>query len=193
MESQAAQKLERQLAKVERKRKRLLLASGVQILFGPPCAFWTLYTDPLAVDSRSVLSSVLAGVGLLWTVAGCVGLYAVTARRVQALVVFTSLEIFLAVLTSSATAVLLLLHHVNCWTAPNTPAADAQNTANSTRVASVDLPQPWMRCANVAWLLAASAMMVLYLSATAFEAPPPPLGGAPRRLAPASIRATSVS
>ena len=37
-------------------------------------------------------------------------------------------------------------------------------------MASVDLPQPWMRCANVAWLLAASAMMVLYLSATAFEA-----------------------
>lgn len=163
MESEAAQKLERQLAKVERKRHYLQWLSGMQILLGPPCMFWTLHVTEGSNQEqvRSTVAGSLASLGVLWSLVGCLGTYAVTARRVQALVVFTSLEIFLTMLTSCGTAVLLVLHHLNCW-APQQIAANA--TVSDTR------RQPWMRCPNIVWLLGASAVMVVYLTAAASEA-----------------------
>ena len=110
MESSAQQKSERQLAKVERKRWYMQWLSALQILFGPPYMAWTLFDEGAAVHERSLLTYFVSGIGLLWSLAGCIGVYAVTARRVQALVVFTSIEIFLTMITSCATAALLLLH-----------------------------------------------------------------------------------
>ena len=104
MESQAAQKIERKLAKVDRKRWVLQVLSVLQVVAGPPFTTWTLYT--MDHGERSVMSISIASVSLAWSVIGLIGLYAVTARRVQALVVFTSLEILIAMLTSCFTAVL---------------------------------------------------------------------------------------
>ena len=158
MESAQAQKLERQLAKVERKRWSMQVLSAVQILLGPPHAVWILFIND-ASSSYSPLSIFVAVLGLLWTVVGFVGLYAVSMRRVQALVVFTTLEIMLTMLMSCESAVLLLLHHLNCWV----PQPALVPAANYTL-------QPWLRCPNVGWLLAASAAMVLYLAAAASQA-----------------------
>ena len=160
MESQAAQKLERQLAKVERKRWYIQVMAAVQIILGPPASTWMLW--PSAGSERSVIAYVIAAIGLLWSLVGCLGLYAVTARRVQILVIFTSCEIFLAMITSCSTAVLLLLHHLNCWAPQPAPSA-AASVSDAQR-------QPWLRCSNVTWLLASNAAMLLYLSATASEA-----------------------
>lgn len=76
------QKAERQLAKVERKRWVMQVLSGLQIFLGPPYATWALLVGDLG-SSRSVLATSVAAVGLLWSAAGCLGMYAVTARRVQ--------------------------------------------------------------------------------------------------------------
>ena len=157
MESAAAQKLERQLAKVEKKRQYMQGLAGLQILLGPPYATWTLYVTS-AIEQHSAISMFIASIGLLWSLAGCLGLYAVTARRVQALVIFTSFEIFLAMVTSCASAVLLLLHHLNCWV----PLPAVSSAADVAR-------PPWLRCPNITWLLATSAAMVLYLAAAASE------------------------
>ena len=159
MESQAAQKLERQQAKVDRKRFIMQNLTCLQMLVGAPYATWLLFGS-----ERAVLTLFLATLGLCWSLVGMIGLYAVTARRVQALVVFTSLEILLAMLSSCGAATMLLLHHLNCWT-PKAMSGPSATTA------SVDALQPlWLRCSNMAWLLAASAAMVLYLAATASEA-----------------------
>ena len=169
MESQAAQKIERKLAKVDRKRWIMQVMSALQILAGPPFTTWTLYT--IDHGERSVMSISIASVSLGWSAIGLVGLYAVTARRVQALVVFTSLEILIATLTSCFTAVLLLVHHLNCWT-PMVAAQPTSSSATAPAPAIVisDVHTPWLRCPNITWLLAASAAMVFYLAATASEA-----------------------
>ena len=58
------------------------------------------------------------------------------------------IEIFLAILTSCATAVLLLLHHLNCWV-----------PQQSSSLAIDDMARPpWLRCPNIIWLLAACAL-----------------------------------
>ena len=67
MESQAAQKLERQREKVERKRFVLQLLGTGQIVVGPPAMFWMLFE---AHGNEAPVASVLAVLGLLWTVVG---------------------------------------------------------------------------------------------------------------------------
>ena len=157
LESAAAQKLDRKLQKVERKRVLMQSLVSIQILLGPPLMIWVLHvTDG---TRRSALAASIAGLGFLWSLAGVVGLYAVSMRRVQSLAVFTAFEMFLTMLSSCAAAALLLLHHLNCWE----PLPAQLAAADAAR-------QPWARCPNVVWLLLASALMVLYLAATASEA-----------------------
>ena len=158
MESQAAQKLERQIAKVEKKRTILQVLSALQMFTGPPYAVWLLQVSDSRRE-RSVIASALAGVGGLWSIVGTVGVYAVSRKRVQALVVFTTLEGFVAMLTSCAGAGLLLLHHLNCWVV----ADSERNAADTAR-------PPWLQCSNVIWALGVTWLMVLYLSLAASEA-----------------------
>ena len=49
------------------------------------------------------------------------------------------------------------------------PASSAVTTAVSAATAGIEVRPPWLRCENVAWILAASAAMVLFLAATASE------------------------
>ena len=72
MESQAAQKIERKLAKVDRKRWIIQVMSALQILAGPPFTTWTLYT--IDHGERSVMSISIASVSLGWSAIGLVGL-----------------------------------------------------------------------------------------------------------------------
>jgi len=80
---------------------------------GPPYAVWVLYVD--GPGQQSQLAACVAAAAVIWTLAGVLGLYAVSLRCVQALVVFTSLEVFSAMLLSGAMAALLLLNHLQCW------------------------------------------------------------------------------
>ena len=82
MESAQAQKLERQLAKVERKRWTMQILSAVQIGLGPPYTVWILLMSSGSTE-RSILASFVAAIGILWSIAGCTGLYAVAAHHVQ--------------------------------------------------------------------------------------------------------------
>ena len=168
MESQAQQKLERKLGKVEKKRFTVQVLSTMQLLLGPPYAAWTLWVTPTSAQ-RSALASVVGSSGLLWALAGALGLYAVTRRRVQSLVIFTSVEIFLVIFTSCSTSLLLLLHHLHCW-APAALAAPAAPAAPALAGAYQDPRSPALRCPNVAYLVLASAAMVIFLAATASEA-----------------------
>lgn len=113
MESQAAQKLERQLvpsvpagpphrrasemcthplaqAKVERKRSMLQLATVLQMCMGPPFTWWVLTVN--ADEPRSALAATAAGLGVLWALVGSLGLYAMTRKRVQVRCMLLSLD-----------------------------------------------------------------------------------------------------
>ena len=74
---------------------------------------------------------------------------------VQALVVFTSLELLCAMLSSCGAACLLLFHHLQCR------PTDVPSVTSEAR------QPPWLRCANLSWMLAASALVVAYFSGTA--------------------------
>lgn len=140
-------------AKVERTRATLLWACLVQLVVGPPYAVWVLYVD--GPDQQSQLAACVAAAAVIWTLAGVLGLYAVSLRRVQALVVFTSLEVFSAMLLSGAMAALLLLNHLQCW--------EQRGAINSLYRARA----PWLRCSNLTGILGATIFMVMYLGGTA--------------------------
>lgn len=172
MESAAAQKLERQLAKVEKKRRVLQALSTLQFAAGPPVAVWVLYLSPAeatALIERSTIAICLAVVGSLWSMVGMLGFYAVTRKRLQSLDVFTSLEVFAALITACSGAVLLLLHHEHCWEPSQSPSAQLAS-AQALSAQQEAHRQHWLRCPNVVYLLGVTALMVVYLSGTASEA-----------------------
>ena len=140
-------------AKVERTRATLLWACLVQLLVGPPYAVWVLYVD--GPDQRSLLAACVAAAAVIWALAGVLGLYAVSLRRVQALVVFTSLEVFSAMLLSGAMAALLLLNHLQCW------------EQRGVIMALYRARAPWLRCSNLTGILGATIFMVIYLGGAA--------------------------
>ena len=126
----------------------------MQMLCGPPYAAWDLLVDGAAAQQRSLLACMFATLGVLWICVGALGLYAVTAKRVQSLVVFTSLEVFAAVLTAGGMSILLLLNHLECWDTGDTSVQDAVRA-------------PWLRCPNILGVFGATMAMVVWLGGTA--------------------------
>ena len=127
-------------------------ACALQMGAGPPFASWVLYVD--GDHQRSLLSTMGGAVGVLWVCVGMLGLYAVTAKRVQSLVVFTSIELFTAMLTCGGMAALLMLNHLQCWEQGGVAATDRERA-------------PWLRCSNILVTFGATLAMVVYLSGTA--------------------------
>lgn len=159
---EAAQKLERRVAKVERKRALLQLACTAQVLGGLP---FTVFVSLTNGHTRSLLGGCTSAVGVLWVLSGALGVSAFTTRRVQQLTAFIAVEIFVTLLTAAASSVLLLLYHVQCWeAAPRGLPASAQGGEDDEARA------PWARCPNVLLVFGGATAMLFYSALTAMGA-----------------------
>lgn len=108
---------------------------------------------------HSVLAYYQSVLALMWSLVALLGLFAATARRVQSLALFCSLEIFSTLLSACVNAVLMLLYHVQC----DALVPSALQLADAER-------EPWLRCGNSGVGLAFSSGALFYLGFTASAA-----------------------
>ena len=159
----SSDKLQRKLAKVERKRKQLRWLCTVQVLLAVPFGVYVLTPpwkpeDASTGQERSVIVYYQATLALLWALVGLLGLFAATVRRLQSLALFCTLEIFSTLLSACVNAVLLLLYHLQCQAL----APDALRDPG--------LDPSWLRCDSSAVGLGFSSALLLFLGLTASAA-----------------------